>query len=41
MLAGKFQIDNLTRAPSINMLKTLTNKRAGKLLTSKLTTETY
>jgi hypothetical protein len=41
MLARKFQTDNLTRATSINMLKTLTNKRTGKLLTSKLTRETY
>jgi len=41
MLTRKFQIDNLTRATSVNMLKTLTSKRAGKLLASKLTRETY
>jgi len=41
MLARKFQTDCLTRATSINMLKTLTNKRTGKLLASKLTRETY
>ena len=31
----------LTRATSKGMLKTLTNKRIGELLTSKLTRETY
>jgi len=41
MLARKFQTDSLTRATSINMLKTLTNKRTGKLLALKLTRETY
>ena len=41
ILARKFKTDKLTRATSINMLKTLTNKRTGKLLTSKLTRETY
>jgi len=41
MLTRKFQIDSLTRATSVNMLKTLTSKRAGKLLASKLTRETY
>ena len=39
MLARKFQIDSLTKATSINMLKTLTNKRTGKLLASKLKRE--
>jgi len=41
MLSRKFQTDNLTRATSKGMLKTLTNKRIGELLTSKLTRETY
>jgi hypothetical protein len=41
ILTRKLQRDSLTRATSINMLKTLTNKRAGKLLTSRLTRETY
>jgi len=41
MLTRKFQTDNLTRATSIGILKTLTNKRIGELLTSKLTRETY
>jgi len=41
ILAQKFQRDNLTRATSGSILKTLTNKRVGKLLKSKLTRETY
>jgi hypothetical protein len=41
ILTRKLRRDSLTRATSINMLKTLVNKRAGKLLTSKLTRETY
>ena len=41
ILMQKFQRDNLTRATSAGILKTLTNKRAGKLLISKLTRETY
>ena len=41
MLMRKFQKDNLTRATSVGILKTLTNRRAGKLLISKLTRETY
>jgi hypothetical protein len=41
ILTRKLQTDSLTRATSINMLKTLVNKRAGKLLTSKLMRETY
>jgi len=41
MLIRKFQIDGLTRASSIGMLKTLTSKRAGMLLASKLMRETY
>jgi hypothetical protein len=41
MLTRKIRRDSLTRATSINMLKTLTNKRAGKPLTSRLTRETY
>jgi hypothetical protein len=41
ILTRKIQTDSLTRTTSINMLKTLVNKRAGKLLTSKLTRETY
>jgi hypothetical protein len=41
ILARKLEKDKLTRTTSINMLKSLTNKRAGKLLTSKLTRETY
>ena len=41
MLSRKFQTDNLTRATSKGMWKTLTNKRIGELLTSKLTRETY
>jgi len=41
MLARKFQTDSLTRATSINILGTLTSKRAGNLPTSKLTRETY
>jgi hypothetical protein len=41
ILTRKLRRDSLTRATSINMLKTLTNKRAGKLLTSRLTRETY
>jgi hypothetical protein len=41
ILARKLERDKLTRTTSINMLKSLTNKRAGKLLTSKLTRETY
>jgi hypothetical protein len=41
ILTRKLRRDSLTRATSINMLKTLVNKRSGKLLTSKLTRETY
>jgi hypothetical protein len=41
ILTRKLRKDSLTRATSINMLKTLVNKRSGKLLTSKLTRETY
>jgi len=41
ILTRKLQRDSLTRATSINMLKTLVNKRAGRLLTSKLMRETY
>ena len=41
LLIRKFQRDSLTRATSVSMLKTLTNKRVGKLLKSKLTRETY
>ena len=41
LLMRKFQRDSLTRATSVSMLKTLTNKRVGKLLKSKLTRETY
>jgi len=41
MLARKFQTDGLTRATSIGMLKTLTSKRAGMLLASKLMREIY
>jgi len=41
ILMQKFQRDNLTRATSAGILKTLTNKRAGELLKSKLTRETY
>ena len=41
LLMRKFRRDSLTRATSVGMLKTLTNKRAGKLLKSKLTRETY
>jgi len=41
MLLQKFQSDSLTRATSANILKTLKSKRAGKLLMSKLTRETY
>jgi len=41
ILIRKLQTDNLIRATSINMLKTLTDKRTGKLLISKLTRETY
>ena len=41
ILIKKFQRDNLTRATSTGILKTLTNKRIGKLLVSKLTRETY
>jgi hypothetical protein len=41
ILTRKLRTDSLTRATSINMLKTLLNKRAGKLLTSKLMRETY
>jgi hypothetical protein len=35
ILTRKIRADSLTKATSINMLKTLTNKRAGKLLVSK------
>ncbi|MHC1629315.1 MAG: hypothetical protein ACXQTI_10900 [Candidatus Nezhaarchaeales archaeon] len=41
LLMRKFRRDSLTRATSVGVLKTLTNKRAGKLLKSKLTRETY
>jgi len=41
MLMQKFQSDTLTKATSIGILKTLTSKRAGKLLMSKFTRETY
>ena len=41
LLMRKFQIDSLTRATSAGILKTLTDKRVGKLLKSKLTRETY
>jgi hypothetical protein len=41
ILTRKLRRDSLTRTTSINMLKTLVNKRAGKLLTSKLMRETY
>jgi len=41
ILTQKFQNDKLARTTSINILKTLTSKRAGKLLASKLTRETY
>jgi hypothetical protein len=41
ILARKFERDELTRTTSINVLNILTNKRAVKLLTSKLTRETY
>jgi len=41
LLIRKFRTDSLTRATSISILKTLTSKRAGKLLTSKLIRETY
>jgi hypothetical protein len=38
ILTRKFRGDSLTRATSINVLKTLVNKRAGELLLSR---ETY
>ena len=41
LLMRKFWRDSLTRATSAGMLRTLTNKRAGKLLKSKLMRETY
>jgi hypothetical protein len=41
ILTRKLRRDSLARATSINMLKTLVNKRSGKLLTSRLTRETY
>lgn len=41
ILMQKFQTDDITRATSPNILKTLTNKRIGKQLISKLTRETY
>jgi hypothetical protein len=41
ILIRKLRRDSLTRATSINMLKTLVNKRAGKLLLSKITSETH
>jgi len=41
ILARKFRRDSLTRATSTHLLKTLTGKRVGKLLTSKLIRETY
>jgi len=41
LLVRKFKRDGLTRATSTGMLKILTSKRIGKLLTSKLTRETY
>jgi len=37
LLLQKLQGDDLTRATSAGMLKTLTSKHAGKLLMSKLT----
>ena len=40
-LTRKLQTDNLTRATSKGMLKTLTNKCIGELPTSNLTRETY
>jgi hypothetical protein len=41
ILTRKLRRDSLTRATSISMLKTLVNKRAGKLMMSRLTRETY
>jgi hypothetical protein len=41
ILTRKLRRDSLTRATSINMLKTLVNKHAGKLMMSRLTRETY
>ncbi len=41
LLLQKFQADVLTRATSINMLKTLANRHGINQLTSKLTRETY
>jgi len=41
ILTRKLQTDSLTRASSTGILKTLTSKRIGKLLTSKFTRETY
>jgi hypothetical protein len=41
ILTRKIRTDSLTRATSINMLKILVDKRAGKLLVSKITRETY
>jgi hypothetical protein len=41
ILTRKLRRDSLMRVTSINMLKTLINKRAGKLMMSRLTRETY
>lgn len=41
ILLRKLREDHLTRATSTNVVKTLTSKRAGKLLMSKLIRETY
>jgi hypothetical protein len=41
IITRKLRADSLTRATSMNILKTLTDKRIGRLLTSKLTRETY
>ena len=41
MLMQKFRRDELTRATSTCLLRTLTSKRAGRMLMSRLTRETY
>jgi len=41
ILMRKLRTDSLTRATSTRLLKTLIDKRIGKLLTSKLTRESY
>jgi len=41
IITRKLRADSLTRATSMNILKTLTDKRIGRLLTSKLRRETY